>query len=352
MIQRVRSLADYGLDELGGLFASWGFPKVHAQRLLRLYYAMDGRPDLSRIPLPVRLRERIDREMPAFASQIATCQAAEDGTQKLLVRMADGALVESVLMLDHRGDRAAGCLSSQVGCAMACSFCATGQQGFTRNLSAGEMVEQFLHLRQAAEGASRRLRTVVLMGMGEPLLNLANVLEAVQQIAADGLGHLGWRQVTVSTVGLVPQMRQLTAAGLGVHLAVSLHAPDDELRAKIIPVAQRFPLAEVMDAAQEYQEKSGRIVILQYCLLDGVNDSPEQAEQLVRLLNGRRMHVNLLMYNTTGANYRRSADERVDRFVSILRGNRVVAHVRRSRGKDIAAACGQLRGEEISGSGI
>lgn len=335
--------ADYNLTDLRELFASWGFPPVHAKKLLRLYYDSAGRPDLNQILLPVRLRERLKAEFATISSQVVRSQRAEDDTQKLLVQFADGAGVESVMMPDFREDRAAGCLSSQVGCAMGCAFCATGQQGFSRNLTPGEIVEQYLHLCQSAQTLGRRLRTIVFMGMGEPLLNLPNVLEAVRRIAADEMGHLGWRQVTVSTVGLVPQMRELIRSGLNIQLAVSLHAPDDELRARLIPVARRYPLQEILAAAQEFQDATGRIVILQYCLLENVNDSPEQATRLAELLTGHRMHVNLLSYNPTGTTYRPSPPDRVDAFVGTLRGRGVVAHVRRSRGKDIAAACGQLR---------
>jgi 23S rRNA (adenine2503-C2)-methyltransferase len=255
----------------------------------------------------------------------------------------------------YRQDRVAGCLSSQVGCALACDFCATAQSGFARNLSAGEMVEQFLHLRGEAQAIGRRLQTVVFMGMGEPLLNLENVLEAVRRLAGAGLGALGWRQVTVSTVGIVPGIDALAAADLNINLAVSLHAPDDATRAKLIPSGRRFGVEEIMAAADRFQAKNnGRPVSIQYCLLKGVNDSPEQARQLAALLAGRRMHVNLLHYNPTGASltgrvYEPSSPEAEDAFMDELKTQRVVAHFRRPRGRDIDAACGQLRRKAESG---
>jgi 23S rRNA (adenine2503-C2)-methyltransferase len=340
----VPSYADYNLAQLQELFASWGYPAIHAKRLLRLYYDSAGQPDLAAILLPKTLRARLEAQFVPVQSQLATSQAAEDQTRKLLVQFADGAEVESVLMPDFREDRAAGCLSSQVGCAMACAFCATGQQGFTRNLTPGEIVEQYLHLAQAARGINRWLRTIVFMGMGEPLLNLPNVLEAIRRIAADEMGHLGWRQVTVSTVGLVPQMHQLTESGLNIQMAVSLHAPSDDLRARLIPVAQRYPVRDVLAAAQRFQDVTGRIVILQYCLLEEVNDTPDRARELASLLAGHRMHVNLLTYNPTGTAFRTSSPERASAFLGTLRDLGVVTHLRRSRGKEIAAACGQLRG--------
>ena len=235
---------------------------------------------------------------------LAARQVAADGPAKLLLRLADGRTVESVLMPDYRPDRAAGCISSQVGCAMGCDFCATTKTGFERNLTAGEIVDQFLALRGEALAAGRRLQTLVFMGMGEPLLNLDAVLAAVERIAGNALGGLGWRQVTVSTVGIVPGIRALAASGLGVHLAVSLHAPDDATRAQLLPMGKRFQVEEILAAADAYQAATGRPVIIQYGLLQDVNESPAQARQLAALLAGRRMHVNLLRYNPTGLSLR------------------------------------------------
>jgi 23S rRNA (adenine2503-C2)-methyltransferase len=251
-------------------------------------------------------------------------------------------------MPDFRADRAAGCISSQVGCAMGCDFCATTKTGFERNLTAAEIVEQFITLRREARDAGRRLQTVVFMGMGEPLLNLDAVLTAVRRLADNSLGALGWRQITVSTVGIVPGMDALTATGLNLHLAVSLHAPDDATRAQLLPMGKRFLIADILAAADRFQARRGRPVTIQYCLLSGVNDSPAHARQLAALLGPRRMHVNLLRYNPTGLSlrgytYKPSSDLAAEAFVAELRAHKVVAHFRRSRGPDIAAACGQLR---------
>jgi 23S rRNA (adenine2503-C2)-methyltransferase len=341
------ALSTYGPADLAALLAGWGFKPAHAGRVLRNFYATGGRLTPGKQPWPEGLAERL-RETHAPLTTLAARQVAADGTAKLLLRLADGRTVESVLMPDYRPDRAAGCLSSQVGCAMGCDFCATTQTGFERNLSAGEIVEQFLALRAEALAAGRRLRTVVFMGMGEPLLNLDAVLAAVERIADNALGALGWRQVTVSTVGIVPGIRALAASGLGVHLAVSLHAPDDATRARLLPMGKRFQVEEILEAADAYQAATGRPVIIQYCLLQDVNDSTGQARQLAALLAGRRMHVNLLRYNPTGlslrgATYAASAEERAGAFAAELRAQGVVAHFRRPRGRDIDAACGQLR---------
>ncbi len=354
-----QALSDFSIEELEALVASWGFKPSHAARLLAAYYAGGGAADWDALALPAGLRGRIESELQAGAGEVAARQEADDGTVKLLLRLRDGRTVEAVMMPDFRGERAAGCISSQVGCAMGCDFCATTRTGFERNLGAGEMVAQFLALRREALAAKRRLHTVVFMGMGEPMLNLDAVLEAVRRIADNRLGRLGWRQVTVSTVGIVPGMRRLAESGLNVHLAVSLHAPDDETRSMLLPQGKRFRVEEILAAADAHQASTGRIPIIQYCLLRGVNDSPAQAERLADLLEERRMHVNLLRYNPTGAGlsgraYEPSPDEAAAAFLVVLRGRGVVAHFRKPRGRDIDAACGQLRerAEESEGDPI
>jgi 23S rRNA (adenine2503-C2)-methyltransferase len=299
------------------------------------------------LPSALRLNSA-PNSAPSPAYSLAARQVAADGTTKLLLRLADTRTVESVLMPDFRADRAAGCISSQVGCAMGCDFCATTKTGFERNLTAGEIVEQFLALRREALAVGRRLQTLVFMGMGEPMLNLDHVLAAIDRIADNRLGALGWRQITVSTVGIVPGIDALTAAGLNVHLAVSLHAPDDTTRAQLLPMGKRFPIAEILAAADRFQASRGRPVTIQYCLLRSVNDSPDHARTLAAVLGPRRMHVNLLRYNPTGLSlkghtYVPSSDDTAEAFATILREQKIVAHFRRSRGPDIDAACGQLR---------
>jgi 23S rRNA (adenine2503-C2)-methyltransferase len=345
--KRVTALSDYSLADLQSQFSAWGFKPSHAARVLRACYAADAEIDWEQLRLPKALETNL-RLSPLGTTSLATRQTATDGTAKLLLRLADARTVESVLMPDFRDDRAAGCISSQVGCAMGCDFCATTRSGVERNLTAGEMVEQFLALRREAFAGGRRLQTVVFMGMGEPMLNFDNVVEAVRRIADNKLGALGWRQITVSTVGIVPGIDALAASGLNVHLAVSLHAPDDTTREHLLPVGKRFGVEEILTAADRYQTRTGRPVTIQYCLLKGVNDSPAQAFQLASLLKTRRMHVNLLRYNPTGlslrgVNYEAVAEDCADNFLARLRAEGVVAHFRRPRGRDIDAACGQLR---------
>ena len=342
------ALADFDPAALVQHFVDWGYKPSHAARVLRAFYAGADFVSSPLRGLPQGLVERLRAEFVSSAATLAARQVAADGTTKLLLRLGDGRTVESVLMPDFRADRAAGCISSQVGCAMGCDFCATTKTGFERNLTAGEMVEQFVALRREANAVGRKLQTIVFMGMGEPLLNLDAVLAAVARMADNKLGALGWRQITVSTVGIVPGMDALTATGLNIHLAVSLHAPDDATRAKLLPMGKRFPIADILAAADRFQASRGRPVTIQYCLLAGVNDSLEHARLLAEVIGARRMHINLLRYNPTGlslrgVNYQPSSDETSEAFAEVLRARGVVAHFRRSRGRDIDAACGQLR---------
>ncbi|PHX85572.1 MAG: 23S rRNA (adenine(2503)-C(2))-methyltransferase RlmN [Opitutia bacterium] len=359
------ALAHFSLAELEARFVAWGYKPSHAARVLRAFYASGGVVPTENsdaaggVRLPGGLAEKIRTALalPAGApatTTLAVRQVAADGTTKLLLRLHDGRTVESVLMPDYHADRAAGCISSQVGCAMGCDFCATTKTGFERNLTAGEIVEQFLALRREALAGGRTLRTLVFMGMGEPMLNLDAVLTAIDRIADNRLGALGWRQITVSTVGIVPGIDALTAAGLNVHLAVSLHAPDDVTRAHLLPMGRRFEINEILAAADRFEASRGRPVTIQYCLLRGVNDGAEHARTLAAVLGRRRMHVNLLRYNPTGLslrgrNYEPSDDATAEAFAAILREHGLVTHFRRSRGPDIDAACGQLRRRAATG---
>lgn len=340
-----RAQADLTIAELRSLFQGWGFNPVHAARIMRSFYRSAEPPG----SLPKGLVERVRREFPAGSTRLTRRQVAEDGTIKLLLGLRDGRSVESVLMPDYRDDRASACVSSQVGCALGCDFCATAKAGFDRDLTAGEMVEQFLALRREAAALGRRVQRLVFMGMGEPLLNLDAVLGAVRRLTDPALDILGCRQITVSTVGIVPGIHALFDSGLPVMLAVSLHAPGDEERAKLLPAAKRYPIADILAAADRFHARDRRAVNIQYCLLRGVNDSPDHARRLAELLAGRpRMHVNLLRYNPTGLGlsgtaYAPSGADAEERFRTALEARGVVAHVRRQRGPDIAAACGQLR---------
>ena len=342
------SLADFDLIRLQALFTDWGFPAVHAGRLLRAYYQNGGAVDLPALKIGTALETKLKSAVPLWQSRVVTRSASADGTVKLLLGLERGGAVESVLMPLDRPERAAACVSSQIGCAMGCDFCASTKRGLERNLEAGEIVEQFLHLRAEALASNRRLHTLVFMGMGEPLQNLDAVLAAIRRIGGEELGALGWRQITVSTVGIVPGIEQLAESGLNVNLALSLHAPDDTTRAKIVPMNKRYPVAEIIAATKAYFEKTGRITNVEYCMLAGVNDSDTHARTLAEVLHGFRTHVNLIPYNAigtglSGIQYESPSPERVAEFVAILRAAHVVVHLRKRRGDDVNAACGQLR---------
>jgi 23S rRNA (adenine2503-C2)-methyltransferase len=297
----MRPLAEYDVGALEAELLAWGERPSHARRLLRAFYDGAGALDLDSLSMRGSLRERLRRDWPARLSQEHTRHESADGTTKLLLRLPDGAAVETVLMPSYRPGLAAGCVSSQVGCAVGCDFCASTRRGLVRNLAPAEIVEQFLALSAEARSVGRRLKTLVFMGMGEPLLNLDAVLVALRAIAHPDHGALGWKNVTVSTVGIVPGIEKLAEADLGVSLALSLHAPDDETRARLVPVNRRYPVAEILDAAKRYAARTKTIPTIEYCLLGGVNDSDEQADLLAERLAGWRVHVNLIPYNQTGA---------------------------------------------------
>ncbi len=354
-----RALSEHSIASLADLLDTRGLKASHAAPLLRAYYRNGGASATSDVPessrlFPRDLRARIMAHLPLRSTRLHTRQQSGDGTTKLLLQLHDLRQVECVLMPDYRDDRAAGCVSSQVGCAMGCDFCATAQSGFARNLTAGEIVEQFLALRAEAQSRGRRLQTLVFMGMGEPLLNLDAVIESLRRIGGNDLGGLGWRQLTVSTVGIIPGIEALAASGLPVQLALSLHAPDDATRAALLPMGRRYGVEAVLAAAEDYQARTGRTVIVQYCLLRDVNDSLDQARLLAERVAHRRMHVNILRYNATGLSlkgkvYAAPSPAHTDAFLQELRRCGVVAHARRARGPDIDAACGQLRQKSLTG---
>lgn len=343
---------DHDLPSFSQHIASWGCNPVHAKRILREFYQSSGRPNFDALDVGDELGRRL-ATIPLVRSRIATRSDGSDGTTKLLVAFDGGGAAEAVLMLAHRPDRAAGCVSSQIGCAMGCDFCASTKAGLERSLDAGEIVEQFLHLRAAAAAQRRRLTSLVFMGMGEPMHNLDAVMAAIQRIASPDLGALGWRQVTVSTVGVVPGIDRLAGADLNVHLALSLHAPDDVTRDRLVPANRRYPVADILAAVRRFYDRTHRVVTIEYCLLAGVNDADDQARALAALLHGFRAHVNVIPYNPigaglSGATYARPSAERVMRFLTLVREGGAVAHSRATRGDDVAAACGQLRRQGVA----
>jgi 23S rRNA (adenine2503-C2)-methyltransferase len=301
--------------------------------------------------LPVALRRQLKSVYDFTALKLAKLQGSHDTTRKLLWELRSGDYIESVLipasldLFGERSDRFTLCLSTQVGCAYGCKFCASGLEGWKRNLTAGEIVAQIIETERATK---TRINNLVFMGMGEPLANYANLMQALAIINAPwGLG-IGARHITVSTSGLAPQIRELAGQPLQIRLALSLHGATDDVRQRIMPVNRKYPLAELLDACAEYQEKKRKMMTLEYILIEGVNDSLEQASLLVK--HARRLHakVNLIPYNTVdGLDWRRPADPAIDRFAAVLHAAKITATVRREKGHDIDAACGQLRLKQL-----
>jgi 23S rRNA (adenine2503-C2)-methyltransferase len=291
--------------------------------------------------LPVALRQELAEAFVPFGTRIDTHQAAQDATHKLLLRLADDQTIECVLIQD--AGRHTACISTQVGCGMGCVFCASGLNGVVRNLTTGEILEQLLRLRNLLP-AGDRLTHVVVMGMGEPLANLDNLLAALEIAGArDGL-DLGARHITISTVGLPAKIRRLADLGKQYHLAVSLHAPTEGLRTRIVPTNNKTGLGPILEAADYFFAKTGRQVTFEYVLLGGLNDSAEHARELVALLRGRPAHVNIIPFNEVeGLEFRRPRQDVMTKFTDLLRKGGVSVKVRKRKGSDIDAACGQLR---------
>ena len=332
--------------ELEAFVAALGSKPFRARQLMNWLYKRGCNDFDAMTDLAKEFRAQLLATAEARLPEIVTTQRSSDGTCKWLLRADASQAFEMVYIPEP--DRGTLCISSQVGCALDCSFCSTAQQGFNRNLTAAEIVGQvYLANRELgfAPGGDRIVTNVVLMGMGEPLANFRNVIPALQ-ILLDDLGFdLSRRRVTLSTSGLVPQIYKLAQVS-NVALAVSLHAPNDELRSQLVPINRIHPIAELLEACWYYlDEQNGRSVTFEYVMLEGVNDSPELARQLAQLLRGRPAKVNLIPFNPfPGTDYRRASDEVIRRFRDELLKREVMATVRRTRGEDIDAACGQLVG--------
>jgi 23S rRNA (adenine2503-C2)-methyltransferase len=346
--QRV-NLLGLARPELEAFVAGLGSKPFRARQLMNWLYKRGCGDFAAMSDLAREFRAQLAASAEVRTPEIVTVQQASDGTRKWLLRADASQAFEMVFIPED--DRGTLCISSQVGCAMDCGFCSTAQQGFNRNLSAAEIVGQVWLAKQElgeAPGTDRIVTNVVLMGMGEPLANFRNVVPAMR-ILLDDLGFdLSRRRVTLSTSGLVPQIYKL-AEESNVALAVSLHAPDDELRSQLVPINRLHPIAELLAACWHYiDEQNGRSVTFEYVMLDGVNDSPAQARALARLLAGHPAKVNLIPFNPfPGTRYRRSPDAVVGAFRDELIRRNVLATVRRTRGEDIDAACGQLVGRVI-----
>ncbi len=327
-------------SELQDLASELGEPTYRGKQLVQWIYSK-AEPEVQNMKdLPAPFRESLARDFQTNPLTIAKHLTASDGVQKLLVHGGDDEVFECVLL--PFGDRTSCCLSSQVGCPMGCTFCATGIGGYDRNLTVGEIVGQYLLLQRLSP---KRIGHVVFMGMGEPMLNLDEVLKAIKLLQNE-VG-LSLRHITVSTVGLVPQIKKLAELKLPIHLALSLHSPYDDVRDRLMPVNTKWPVREVVGAMKEYAKKTGRKVTYEYLLIEKVNDTPDQADALASLVKGAPCVVNLIPFNTvvTEQGFKRPNRQRIQAFRRRLEAAGANVTERAEKGHDIAAACGQLAGQ-------
>jgi 23S rRNA (adenine2503-C2)-methyltransferase len=347
-------------EELEAQFKIWGQPVYRVTQLLDWLYVRRATTLDAMTNLPKTLREQLRENFSLQTLELVRKQGSHDTTQKFLWRLHDHALVESVLipanpaLYGDASDRHTLCISTQVGCAYGCKFCASGLDGWKRNLTPDEIVEQILaverwHVAQPKEKSLepteiRIVNNIVVMGMGEPLANYDNLLKALKILNASWGGGIGARKITISTSGLAPQIRKLAAEPMQFRLAISLHGATDEVRNKIMPVNRKYPLKELVNACEEYQHEKGRMITLEYILIAGVNDSIEQTRPLAALARKLFAKVNLIPYNKVeGLAWERPGEDVCEAFLDSLKKQKVIATLRREKGGDIDAACGQLR---------
>lgn len=338
-LQDIKSLS---LNELEQALAEIGEPKYRAKQIFQWLHkkyvnSFDEMLNLSK-DLRQKLKENYYISCSAIEKKLISCY---DSTVKYLFSLNDGEYVEAVLMSYHHGYSA--CISTQAGCKMGCTFCATGQGGFRRNLTAGEMLSQ---LQTMEKDRGVRISNVVLMGMGEPLDNFDNVVRFLRLVSsADGM-NIGMRHLALSSCGLADKIRQLAELKLQITLSISLHAPNDEIRNRTMPVNKRFPIDELLSACREYIEKTGRRITFEYAMIDGVNDSIDCARQLASRLRGMLCHINLIPVNEVDkTGYKKSGKKSLNAFCAYLNNHGITATIRRTLGSDINASCGQLRGK-------
>lgn len=349
-------LLGFSPDELAELVTGFGQPSFRSKQLLEWVFEKRAVSFETMTNLPKPLRDALARAVVVRTMTLSQVEGSSDTTQKLLLKLHDGRFVETVLipaspaLYGDKSDRLTLCVSSQVGCAYDCKFCASGLAGFTRNLSASEIVEQVV---QAEAHSGQRIDNIVFMGMGEPLSNFSNLSRAIEILNADwGIG-IGARRMTISTSGLAPQIKKLAKIPLQVRLAISLHGASDEVRNQIMPVNQKYPLDELFEALLYWKQHHKQRLTFEYILIAGINDSLDQARSLVKRARSVEAKVNLIPYNTVeGLSWRRPDETQQEAFLKVLSDAGVPATLRREKGHDIAAACGQLRLKHETGLGI
>jgi 23S rRNA (adenine2503-C2)-methyltransferase len=338
----MKLIYDLNLPELVSLMLEWGEPEYRAQQIWQGLYRQYWNTPEQYTNIPTSLRTRLAENLEFTVLSLATTLNSSDGqTVKSLFKLQDGKSIEAVLMrYDKRNTL---CISSQAGCAMGCVFCATGQMGFKRHLSSGEIVAQVMYYAHLLHIENKVATNVVLMGMGEPFHNYDNTLAAIDRLNDPHGYNFGARRFTISTVGLVPAIRRFAAEKRQINLAISLHAADDALRASMLPVDKRYPIDELLAACREYIDATGRRITFEWALINEINDTPEQALILAHKLKGLLCHVNAIPLNSTlGYSGKATTRERAERFKQILDDHGIPCTIRLRRGIDIQAGCGQL----------
>jgi 23S rRNA (adenine2503-C2)-methyltransferase len=365
MLLKPASLTELDCNQYEDFIALAGEPAYRAGQLRKWVYQRFAASFEEMSDLPLAFREKLKKEIKLHSLETIRQTSGKDGTVKTLFKLTDDKTIEAALMLygeEGRGERRTVCVSTQAGCSIGCPFCATGQQGYERNLTPGEIVDQVLyfagylkHQPKESENtggkAEGRISNIVFMGMGEPLANYDNLWQAIETLNAPGCFGLGARNMVISTAGLVPQIKRLSKEKLQVGLAVSLHASDNQVRNKLVPINRKYPLEELIQACRDYTRLTGRRLSFEYILFKGINDSTAQARALAALIKGIKCHVNLIPANLTAETAFQSPPyNRVLAFQNELKRNHINVTLREKRGHDIDAGCGQLRGRFLQES--
>lgn len=354
--QHIKHLLNMDMDQLSQLLAGMGQAKYRTKQIIEWVYK-HGADDFEQMSnLPKQFRSELGEGLEIYQSQVVSQQTSSDRCTKLLLQFAPEVLIETVLIPEH--DRQTVCVSTQVGCPLGCPFCASGMGQFVGNLTAGQIVEQVMRCQRmlwqeppGPQGNGQRITHVVFMGMGEPMLNYNQTIRAIRILNAPWGLNIGARKITISTVGIPQKIRRLAREGLQINLAISLHAPSNELRTMLMPEAAKYPIEEIVKAAGDYFQATGREITLEYLLFDQINCSLSHAQQLAELAQKLRANVNLILYNPVeNAPYQGPPMRNANHFLKRLRQMGVNAHLRTSRGGDIHAACGQLRRRFVENS--
>ncbi len=334
----MENILDYDYKELQAKFEHERLEKYRATQIFDWIYKKKATSFAVMTNLSKKLREELSRKFKLTFPELVTKVTSKDGTVKFLWKYEDGSTVESVLL--RYPDRISACISSQVGCNLGCKFCATGRSGFVRNLTSGEILAQILGMERSEK---ERIGNVVFMGMGEPMLNYDEVMRAIRVMVDPKALKISQRRISISTAGVVDGIEKLANEPLDVVLSVSLHAPTDEKRSKIMPINQKYPLSVLMNAIKSYQAIKGKRVTFEYILFDGFNDSLEDAKKLIELVKDIKCNVNLIPYNDTQSEFKRTPPRKAKEFEEFLKSHGLEAVIRAEKGSDIDAACGQLR---------